>query len=314
MNLSEKVDRIHSRSVLLVQPSRGRSIAGPDTMLGPSRAGNERPQATNGSRHATRGAQVKRPGEPTTWASGHQQTFVSMSDGGPKRLDLTTGVATRPQDGNYGVGHGTNSGPAISRLSKPELKLFERYQFALTPLENSNSTGAEDVTADELRVLVSKVVEVETPVHILDLRWEIRECLGVYGDTETLSIQVDAAIQALVSNRIIRRELADGSHSGNGPFLTIQGFDKDVKPRCGGTRNGRGDISRISNAELRQDLLTVMWAMYTASPSSLMIETARQFGFVRTDVKLSQRINSSIDQLLKEGKISAADGGMLHGG
>jgi hypothetical protein len=54
--------------------------------------------------------------------------------------------------------------------------------------------------------------------------------------------------------------------------------------------------------------------MYTASPSSLMIETARQFGFVRTDVKLSQRINSSIDQLLKEGKISAADGGMLHGG
>jgi hypothetical protein len=51
--------------------------------------------------------------------------------------------------------------------------------------------------------------------------------------------------------------------------------------------------------------------MYSASPGPLVTETAKQFGFAKTDSKAVSRIKASISRLIQEGKLSADAGGTL---
>jgi hypothetical protein len=229
---------------------------------------------------------------------------VSSPERDQGHFGLKTEIATESQHQNYSPERGANG---HATLNQPEIQLFEQYRPALRPSENPHAVDANDISADELRGLALKVVEVETPVHVLDLRREIRDYLGANGDTETLGVRLDSAIEYLVSKRKIRRELASGARGARGQFLTSPGFVGDAKPR-----RGRGrDISRVSDAELRGGLLKVTWAMYSASPGPLVTETAKQFGFAKTDSKAVSRIKASISRLIQEGKLSADAGGTL---
>ncbi|MDP6452774.1 MAG: signal peptidase I [SAR202 cluster bacterium] len=315
-DLSDRIDRMHSRGHSAGQQHNGRMIDGPANGR-PTHSnvnnGDSRPESPDRNGQATqtisrdRSYQINRPPAPIARASRSQQTFVSLPERDQDHLGLKAGIATESPDQNHRPEQGTNGHSTHATMNKPEIQLFEQYRPTLRPSEKPHAVDASGVAADELQALALKVVEAETPVHVLDLRREIRDYLGANGNTETLGVRLDAAIEFLVSKRKIRRELASGARSARGQFLTSPRFVGDAKP----WRGARRDISRVSDAELRAGLLKVAWAMYSASPGPLMAETAKQFGFAKTDVKVTSRIKTSISRLVQEGKLSADARGTL---
>jgi very-short-patch-repair endonuclease len=145
-------------------------------------------------------------------------------------------------------------------------------------------------TGQIVRALVT-VVEVESPVHLLDLAGRVA---GMWGQRLGPRIQqriLDACGVAEATKAIQRR----------GDFF----WRTEAKGKCK-IRNRAGTgipANRIAPEELREAIRRVLMSGHTLSRHLLVNEVRSVFGFNRTGAILDEAINREIDAMLVDGKV-----------
>lgn len=149
-----------------------------------------------------------------------------------------------------------------------------------------------DIPLDELAGRVRHLVEIEQPVHIDAVVERLRVVLSVG--------RVGARIRAHIE-RAISMAITDGALSRDGEFLRLPDDARNAaRPRYEPDR----PIGRVADPELDAGLLLVARRTFGASPSDLVRETARQFGWRRTGPDIRDRLSGRIDSLLESGRLS----------
>jgi very-short-patch-repair endonuclease len=145
-------------------------------------------------------------------------------------------------------------------------------------------------TRQKLVQLVSQIAGVEGPVHedVVIERIRLRYGRGrVRGRTRD---NLNDAIQATVREGRVKRD---------GTFIWAQDDQLSRLPR----QPVDGNIEHVPPGELKEVILSTSKVTFGATRQGLVVETARQLGFDRTGSRISEVIETTIQELLDEGRL-----------
>jgi len=172
---------------------------------------------------------------------------------------------------------------------------FEDYRRSYAQLWDGD---ALDIPLVALAALVRHLVEVEQPVHVDAVVDGLRVVLGVRRVGTRIRAHIDRALSIATTN---------GDLSRNGEFLYVADeADTATRPRRDPDRPRRDPdrpIGRVADSELDAGLLLVARRTFGASPSDLVRETRRQFGWGRTTPEIRDRLNDRIASLLESARL-----------
>ena len=172
---------------------------------------------------------------------------------------------------------------------------FEDYGRSYAQLWDGD---ALDIPLVALAALVRHLVEVEQPVHVDAVVDGLRVVLGVRRVGTRIRAHIDRALSIATTN---------GDLSRNGEFLYVADeADTATRPRRDPDRPRRDPdrpIGRVADSELDAGLLLVARRTFGASPSDLVRETRRQFGWGRTTPEIRDRLNDRIASLLESARL-----------
>lgn len=149
---------------------------------------------------------------------------------------------------------------------------------------------------EKLNVDVLTVVRLEGPIHFQALCNRIRDVYGLQKTGAKIQEIVQSILDYFENKKYFVRD---------GDFIMIVGCK--VGPRIPGPGENPRPVEWIAVEELAA---TVKWLLKTEigmSRDILIRETARIMGYKRTGSDVQERINKSIELLLKEGKIGESD-------
>jgi hypothetical protein len=170
--------------------------------------------------------------------------------------------------------------------------LFEEYEVSsLSDIKVSRHPKND--SWETIEKLILRVAEAEAPVHedVILQRLRNRYGLGRVGRLvrEPIWRAIALAVKREKLAWIEPRVIAVGSEPG---VIAPRRPKSDEQPR---------KIQHISIAELKAGLLRILHAIYGSERDDLITEVARQFGYSRTGVEISGRLNQAIDELLEGG-------------
>jgi hypothetical protein len=198
-------------------------------------------------------------------------------------------------------------------LEPPTLQLFNEYKRVSDSMDQNSPPNLGETDADKFDGVdrfVSRIIDIEMPIHIALLRAEVSKYYGVRENDSSLQRQVDDVIESLVSQELATWEQVDGSVAARGQFLNNPVFSSSISARRPRQSEPRRDIKRIAISELQAGVSSVMWAMYTASRSVLISEMARQLGYEKLDGIMHDRIGLAIDRMIEDGRLLDQPGGL----
>lgn len=173
------------------------------------------------------------------------------------------------------------------RPSLPDYKVFSAKKMRGELL---------DAPTDAVADVVSKVVELEGPVHEADV---IARVCALW-DTKAGS-RIQSAIRAAVA--VAQRA---GRIQKKGPFLWRR--DGSCQPRCRAHTDIPGD--RIAPEEYTEAIALIVGSGFMVPRGELIAETRAVMGYSRTGVVLEAAIGSVIDALVLQGRLGEASSGL----
>ncbi|MDP6453764.1 MAG: S26 family signal peptidase [SAR202 cluster bacterium] len=261
--------------------------------------------------------EVEPPQEPTETSAPAsrptrgQQAFITLSDEELAGLNLETPDIQPDIDREPAPPREAYSGSQIDiELEPPTIKLFDEYRRVTDLVGERSAVRFDAIGDDEFDRIVSRTIDIEMPLHLALLRDRMADYYGVRDDDALLQRRLDGVVAALVSQERAAWEQVDGSLAARGQFLSNPDFDSGISPRRPRQDEPQRDIRRVAISELQAGVASVMWAMYTASRSVLIAETARQFGYVRLDGPMHDRIGLAIDRMIQDGRLLDQSGGL----
>ena len=208
----------------------------------------------------------------------------------PSPLEDTADDTPTGPDGPATVGESDPATEAeVTDGHPPGAELFfDDYRRSYGQLWDGN---ALDIPVAALAARIRDLVEVEQPVHIDAVVDGLRVVLGVRRVGTRIRAHIDRAISTAIT---------DGALSRDGEFLQVGGeAHAAVRARLDPDR----PIGRVADAELDEGLLLVARRTFGASPSDLVRETARQFGWRRTGHEIRDRLSERIAALLESARL-----------
>ena len=184
-------------------------------------------------------------------------------------------------------------------------ELFDSYEVAdLSDLKIGPELVNE--TQGRLTILLRRVIEAESPVHV-DL--VVERLRARYGHGRA-GRQIRERILNAVFD-VVRREYAwEGGQSAERRKLPSRPFiveeDSVVRPRVPGAGQSARPIVRICDAELEAGILAVLTAIIGDTEESLIRNVSLAFGFKRVGADIRSAVGGAITRLLARGDLKTA--------
>ncbi|MDL2270813.1 DUF3320 domain-containing protein [Methanobrevibacter sp. OttesenSCG-928-I08] len=159
------------------------------------------------------------------------------------------------------------------------------YQFA----EDIGLNPNEDIYSKDISSSISKIVNIEGPVHIDEVVKRIKDSANMKRAGVKLKNKVNEGIQKAENDGNI--VLIDGFlYDGNNQNIAIR---KREKP----------NIDLISNEEIEKNIETILFIKQEVDSKSLTRMAAKNFGFKSTSKKTASKINKVLDSMIAEDKV-----------
>jgi hypothetical protein len=144
---------------------------------------------------------------------------------------------------------------------------------------------------------VTAVVEVESPVHEIEVVRRVVDGAGYQRSGSRLQATVEKAIAKALRSRAIERR---------GPFLW-DGNERSLVPRDRGDRPASARrMDLIAPEEIEAAVLAVVSAAAGIGRDEAAVEVARLFGFARTTPSIGEPILRCIESLEEKGVLEAS--------
>lgn len=190
---------------------------------------------------------------------------------------------------------------ALRPVESPQKEFrFAPYKSVELP-RSQRKVPIQEETQEQLRRLVTRVVEVEGPVHIDMLIDRIRRHYGA----GRAGSQIQAAIKnaATVESRV-------GRIYWQGDFLNMAQHPSRPEPR-GPAQDGKvRDIEHIWQGEIEAGIFRVVEAAFGISRDHAVVATARAFGYDRAGSKIQEAIQKIMNRLIVKGEIVETSAGL----
>lgn len=160
---------------------------------------------------------------------------------------------------------------------------------------NVKKNRAQD-NLSRLADMIHEVVRVEQPLH-MELLY--RRLAGAFGNEKAT-----APIKRTVDEAIKQR--MQGEVRIENDFITLTSFRNVIARRSSAGSPDR-NIEHISRDEIVEVMKKVLYGAYGMERNTLIFETARVFGFVRTGVNIRCSMNEAIDYLEKQNVVRISD-------
>ena len=212
------------------------------------------------------------------------------------------GTLRRSQDdASRGSGAAVVGASALPSGVAAEQQLFALYEVA--DFRGIRHGGdVYEATTETLAEMVSRVVEVEGPVHVEVLTERIRVAFGLGRAGRIVRERIDEAVRAALRRGTIEW-IDDGTRAEDPHFLIACTAASPFPPRSTSTSEDRPrKIEHIWTGELQQGLLNVL-GRSTVRRKDALVETARQFGYQRTGTKISGALGASLNSLVQKGAV-----------
>ena len=171
----------------------------------------------------------------------------------------------------------------VIEVPEPEELKLEEYRKAKLPKRESRAELRYETT-DELINMINAVAETEGPVHKEVVVDRIRECYDMGNVRGSTRIKVERAIETAIISRV----------KGDGSFIWSNNNQLKRKPR----QPVDGNIEHVPPGELEQIVISTAENISGAPRQDLVVEVSRNMGFSRTGARITDRLNTVMDELL----------------
>lgn len=177
---------------------------------------------------------------------------------------------------------------------------FAPYKSVELP-RHHREVPIQQATQEQLRRIVTRVVEAEGPVHVDVLIDRIRRHYGAG--------RAGSQIQAAIMNAV-RVEWRADRISWRGDFLSMPQHPSRPEPR-GPAQDGKArEIEHIWQGEIEAGIIRVVEAAFGISRDHALVATARAFGYDRAGSKVQEAIRRVLDRLIANGEIDRTPTGL----
>jgi Protein of unknown function (DUF3320) len=157
-------------------------------------------------------------------------------------------------------------------------------------LQATTRKGLLDLTANELALLVGRVIDVEGPVHASEVARRIRESFRLQRTGQRILSRVEESLN-LLKERGTAEEERD--------FWFVKGrIVSAVRSRRLASPTLR-KADMIAPSEYRLAIKEILKDAVAANTEEIIVEAARRFGFERTGGELKEEIAGEINIMLK---------------
>ncbi len=182
--------------------------------------------------------------------------------------------------------------------SRKELR-FAPYR--IVELEkNRLKMSIHDEKPEKLRLLVTRVIETEGPVHIDVVTERLRRhySAGRAGSQIQLVIADAAKAESRLGRIYWRGEFLDASQESR-PEPRGAAQDGSVRP-----------IEHIWQGEIEAGVLRIVEAAFGISREDAVVATARAFGYDRVGPKIRETVQQVVERLVAKGEIAETPSGL----
>ena len=156
-----------------------------------------------------------------------------------------------------------------------------------------------EISPYELSKAVSKIVDVEGPIHIDEIIRRLREHWGLKRSGNRIQDNIKNAI--LVASR-------NGEILKKGEFLYIHSKQIHVRTRC---NDSPMKIELISDEEIAEAIVLVLKHQYSTPQNELAIPVSRLFGFKSTSAQTAEYIDRVIKKMLRTNRLTKNNNGLI---
>jgi len=185
---------------------------------------------------------------------------------------------------------------------------YRRVCFNRTP--HHDMTSADE---NELALRLVEVVKAEQPVHE-QVAWKRLRIL--YGNARIGQVIEEklrrAQRVAVRESKVAYLDDTIGGERHGKEYLCLPGFEKAI-PRGKDPSGGRSRITEISFAELGAGVEAIVSASFGIAIDDAIVAAARAFGFSRTGEDIRGRLSTTIECLLRSGRLAEKDGKLFTG-
>ena len=225
---------------------------------------------------------------------------------------------TEPSSPTSSADETATVGPTQEQLAPPEAAQFAAEEPPLLFDEYARAYLSGLPVGPELQYevyhtlesLIVRVVKREMPVHVDLVVERIRNRYGLGRAGRVIRERIERAVRESVRRGEVSWE--PDTHGGPAPewgtFLVAGDAEADVRPRRPAEGQPPRRIEHISDRELEAGVLRVARAIFGGERETLIVETARQFGYQRTGGNVSRRLDRAISSLISSGRLMESAG------
>ena len=155
------------------------------------------------------------------------------------------------------------------------------------------STDIWETSPREVATVVTRIVEVEGPIHRDLLRKRLTNLWGYGRSGQRIASAISAGTDTGVRVGTIRRQ---------GDFLW-PAESREVKPRCSATNGETRTIDQIPEEEIASAVRSILGHAFSLETDELLSQTARVFGFQRVGPDIRARILGVARQLYADKEV-----------
>ncbi len=193
-------------------------------------------------------------------------------------------------------------GPVVVREAPTERTPPARVQYveASFPVKQRQFAELHEVPAHELAVHVTKIVEVEGPVHVDQVSRRLSRLWGYKRSGSRVRSAVVQAVRIAMRDGAIRSSLPESQE-----FLVSSQAPEhpEVRDRTDAASSLRA-VEMLPPTELRAAILRAVEASIAVSPTECAVDVARMLGFKSAHAQLKACIQAQASALVEQGTLA----------
>lgn len=170
-----------------------------------------------------------------------------------------------------------------------EKELSTLYKEATVPVPAHMEP--HEVPDNEMALIVSKIVEIETPIHESEIIARVRSLWNLARAGSRIQAKVQSALKLALRKSMIAKD---------GDFYFIQGMEVSVRDRSNTSSATLRKPEFLPPREIKKAILALIEVNFGAEREQVIVEVARLFGFKSTSPQLRETIGGVLAGLVSD--------------